>query len=74
MTTTRKEKLQMVQNRVPDSTEQLCLLNPDELQRMRRLVPRPQEGEVAPCKVSCRDSKEHVAKKDGYIQDALPDL
>ena|SRR5215218_4130834 len=70
MTTTWKEKIQMIQNRVPEPTEQLCLLSPDELRRMRRLVLRRKKGEAVPCKGPCRDSKEHVAKKDGYIQDA----
>ena len=63
----------MVQNRVPDSTEQLCLISPDELRRMRRFVPRPQKGKAALGK-ACRGGKEHVDQKDHYIQDALPGL
>jgi len=74
-TTTRKEDLEVVHIHNPDRVEQLSLLSPDELARVRRLVLRPQEeAEAASRETPCRDGEGRVARKDGYIQDALPGL
>jgi hypothetical protein len=58
-----------------DRVEQLSLLSQGELAKLRcPSASWPQEGEVVPCRVPCRDVERHVAEKDSYIQDALPDL
>jgi hypothetical protein len=65
----------MVEIHNPHRAEQLSLLSPDELARVRPLVPPPQESEEAgPPEAPCRDGEEHVARKNSYIQEILPSL
>ena len=62
----------MVQNRHPDPAEQLCLLSPDELRRMRRLVPRPQEGKVMSRKAPRRDVEGRFTQRADATQPKFP--
>jgi len=58
-----------------DPAQQLTLLSQGELAQLQSSFAfRSGQGEIGSHKVPRQDGEEHVAQKDGYIQDALPSL